>query len=533
MALMNNKAQNKNYSILALIVAGIALIATVLLAITRVLVGMQVFTVANVDNLNQAIYLSIGVIILGLAIYAIMEPDRVRRTFTGRQARYGSNAVIMIIAFLLIFIFGTGIVLANPITIADLTEDNTNTLSPELLTAVKSLPGKVTATGFFARSSTDNADQLLSNIKSNSNGKFDYRFVNPDLDPQAAISAGITGDGKILLQMGEHKTIVDFASEDEILKGFLQLLNPESSAIYFLTGHGEHDVQQSSDSSLTRAFSNLESKNYTVKPLNLLVDNKIPDDARVIVVAGPMKPVSEEEVNLLKDFLDKGGALIVMEDPTPVTQFGDAKDPLAAMLVQDWGIGFNNDVIIDLQSTEPTFAVSMIPYGSHAITTGMNNIVSIYPFSRSLNIANSPEGVTITPLVTTGQNSWGETDFDSLTQNAQVRLDDDEAVGPLTLAVAAENSKTNGRVVVFGNSTFAVDQMIDAYGNGSMLVNSVDWSAEKENLVNITPKNTTERTFNVPSQLHWILILMSSIFIIPGLVVLGGVSTWLARRRQG
>jgi ABC-type uncharacterized transport system involved in gliding motility auxiliary subunit len=222
-----------------------------------------------------------------------------------------------------------------------------------------------------------------------------------------------------------------------------------------------------------------------------------------------------------------------MEDPTPVTQFGEENDSLADMLDEDWGIGFNNDVIIDLQSTEPTFAVSMIPYGSHAITTGMNNIVSIYPFSRSLNTTNSLEGVTITPLVTTGQNSWGETDFDSLTQNAQVRLDDDESVGPLTLAVAAENSTTNGRLVVFGNSTFAVDQMIDAYGNGSMLVNSVDWSAEKENLVNITPKNTTERTFNVPSQLHWILILLSSIFIIPGLVVLGGVSAWLARRRQG
>jgi ABC-type uncharacterized transport system involved in gliding motility auxiliary subunit len=200
-----------------------------------------------------------------------------------------------------------------------------------------------------------------------------------------------------------------------------------------------------------------------------------------------------------------------MEDPTPVTQFGEENDSLADMLDEDWGIGFNNDVIIDLQSTEPTFAVSMIPYGSHAITTGMNNIVSIYPFSRSLNTTNSLEGVTITPLVTTGQNSWGETDFDSLTQNAQVRLDDDESVGPLTLAVAAENSTTNG----------------------SMLVNSVDWSAEKENLVNITPKNTTERTFNVPSQLHWILILLSSIFIIPGLVVLGGVSAWLARRRQG
>ena len=530
---MSNKAQSKNYSYLALVVALIALIATVLLGITRGLVSMQIFTVANVDNLNRAIILSIGVIILGLATYAILEPDRVRRTFTGRQARYGSNAIVMIVAFLFILIFGTGIVLANPVTIADLTEDNSNTLSPEMLAALKSLPEKVTATGFFAQNSIESAEKLLSNLKSNSNGKFDYKFINPDQDPQAALNAGVTGDGKILLQMGDHKTIVAFASEDEMLKGFLQLLNPESSAIYFLAGHGERDTQQSGETSMTQAVSSLESKNYTVKPLNLLVDNAIPEDAHVIVVAGPQKPVSDNEVKLIKEFLGKGGALIVMEDPTPLTKVGDTSDPLESMLAQDWGITFDNDVVIDLRSTEPTFAVSVIPYGSHPITQGMNNIVSIYPFARSLSASNSVEGIEITPLVTTAQNSWGETDFASLTQGGQVGLNDNETVGPLTLVMAAENTATKGRVVVFGTSAFAVDQMFTAYGNGDMFVNSVDWTAEKENLANMTPKNTTERTFNVPSQIHWILILLSSIFVIPGLVLLGGISTWLARRRQG
>jgi ABC-type uncharacterized transport system involved in gliding motility auxiliary subunit len=532
-ALMSNKTQSRNYSFIALIVAGLAVIAAILLGITRGLVGMQVFTVAKVDNLNRAILVSLGVIILGLAIYAFLEPDRVRRALTGRQARYGSNAFIMSLAFLGILIVSNVLAFQNPVNVADLTQDKTNTLSPQLLKAVKQLPAKVTATGFFAQSSKDDATKLLSNIKSNSNGNFDYKFVNPDQDPQAAIAAGITGDGKILLQMGEHKTIAASATEDEILKGLLRLLNPASSAIYFLTGHGERDIQQSGQSSMTRALSTLESKNYVVKPLNLLVDNKIPDDARVIVIAGPVKPISDDEVKLLKDFLGKGGALIVMEDPTPLTKLGEASDPLENMLAQDWGISFDNDVVIDLRSTEPTFSVSLIPYGSHPITQGMNNIVSVYPFSRSINFSNSKEGLTITPLVTTGPNSWGETDFASLTQGGQVALNDNEKVGPLTLAVAGENTATKGRMVVFGTSAFAVDQMFDTLGNGDMFVNSIDWTAEQENIVSITPKNTTTRSFNPPSQIHWILILLSSIFIIPGLIVLGGVSTWLARRRQG
>jgi ABC-type uncharacterized transport system involved in gliding motility auxiliary subunit len=99
--------------------------------------------------------------------------------------------------------------------------------------------------------------------------------------------------------------------------------------------------------------------------------------------------------------------------------------------------------------------------------------------------------------------------------------------------VAGENNTSGGRVVVFGTSNLAVDPMFDVLGNGDMFVNSVDWSAEQEDLASITPRQTTERIFNAPSQIHWILILLSSIFIIPGLVLVAGISTWLARRRQG
>jgi ABC-type uncharacterized transport system involved in gliding motility auxiliary subunit len=88
-------------------------------------------------------------------------------------------------------------------------------------------------------------------------------------------------------------------------------------------------------------------------------------------------------------------------------------------------------------------------------------------------------------------------------------------------------------VVVFGTSNIAVDQIFDSYGNSDMFVNSVDWAIEQENLASITPKTPTERTFRIPGQFQWIAILLSSVFIIPGLVVLAGVSTWLSRRRKG
>ncbi|MGZ9226484.1 MAG: DUF7088 domain-containing protein, partial [Anaerolineales bacterium] len=222
----NNKSQpaRRTYTFVALIIAAVACIATFFIAMVRGLASMQVITVANIDNLNRYLLISTGVILLALALYAVLEPDRISRFISGRQARYGSNALIMIIAFIGILIVGNVLAYQNPVTLADLTEDKVNTLAPELVAALEKLPEKIIATGFFSQNmSTETADQLLSNIKANSNGKFDYEFINPDRDPQAARNAGVTGDGKVLLQMGERKEIAAFASEPEILKATLRL----------------------------------------------------------------------------------------------------------------------------------------------------------------------------------------------------------------------------------------------------------------------------------------------------------------------
>jgi ABC-type uncharacterized transport system involved in gliding motility auxiliary subunit len=537
MALMNekkNSSAGRSFSIIALIVALLACIATFFLGIMRGLLSMQMFTGLEAATLNQYLLVSAGLIIIGIAVYAILEPDRVRRFLTGRQARYGSNALVMSIAFLGILIVGNVLAYQNPVPIADLTEDEANTLSPEMASALSTLPGEVTAVGFFSQtSSTEAAEKLLSNIKANSNGKFDYEFVDPNRNPQLAMEAGITGDGKIQLKMGDRQEIVAFASETEILKGLLRLLNPGNNVVYFLTGHGERDIDQPSDASMTRAKATLESKNYTVKTLNLLAENQIPEDASVIVIAGPIKPVSEDEVNLVKEYLANGGSLMVMEDPTALTEFGDTADPLAEMLAQDWGITFNDDIVIDLNSPQPTTAVAAYYDTYHPVTVNMNRLAAYFPFTRSLNMSGTVDGATLTPLVQTNERSWGETDTDTLTAGGQVGLDPDEVSGPLTLAIAAENTTSGGRVVVFGTSNLAVDQIFDGYGNGDMFVNSVDWAAEQEELASITPKTPTERTFNIPGQFQWLAILLGSVVVIPGLVILAGISSWLTRRRQG
>jgi ABC-type uncharacterized transport system involved in gliding motility auxiliary subunit len=530
----NKKTPAAKYAFIGLILALLACVSTGLIGAAKGMIAAKMFTLESnyTDGLNLALQISAALLVVGLAAYAIMAPDTVRRFLTGRQARYGSNSLILTLAFVGIIVVVNYIVFENPKS-WDMTEDKSNTLAPETLQALATLPDKVSATAFYTASlNSASADELLLKFKTNSGGKFDYYFVNPDLDPVAAREAGITGDGKIMLQMGDRKEIASFASETELTRTLIRLISPEARVVYFLEGHGEPSLDSSGQLNFATAKETLESKNYTVNTLNLFSVKNIPEDALAVIVAGPMKPLANSEVDLLKKYVDAGGSLVVMEDPTLLTEFGDSADPLAEYLTKDWGIVLDNDVVIDLVNTQNPLQAVSSQVGQHPITQNLTqNYIVILPQARSLSISAQVENVTQTPILLTTEQSWGETELVAGTQ-PEFNPEKDIA-GPLNLAIAGENSVTKGRVVVFGNSLFATNDGFDAYGNGNMFINSVDWAAEQEDLLNITPREQTMRTMNPITNLSFIIMIITTVLVLPGLVVFAGVSSWLARRKRG
>lgn len=530
----NSQKKNspKKFAVVGLWTSGIALLATLLLLIVKLLAVAKIYTLPNAQAFNWALGVSAALIVLGLAFFALLDPQRVRELLTGRQARYGSNAAIMLLAFVGILLVINILVFQNPGKPMDFTEDKQNSLAAETLDTLKALPASVQATAFYtSQTPSDIARKLLENYKNHSNGKFDYTFIDPDQNPLAARQAGITGDGKIYLQMGDHHEIVALASEQDITSALVRLMNPGQRTIYFLTGHGERDIQNAANTAYTTAKSALEAKNYTVQPLNLIAQNKIPDNATVIVIAGPPQPISAVEQTLLQDYVSKGGALVVMEEPTPLTQFGNSPDPLAVYLAANWGIAFDNDIVIDTNTNPPNFAVAAT-YGNHPITEKLQGLVSFYPNARSLTItSNMPNQPTA--LVATVNSAWGETDFTSLA-NGQVAFNPGVDIpGPLTLAVATADTTAGSHLVVFGDADFASNVYFSQYANGDMFINAIDWAAGQEQLINLNTPTAISRTLALPSSFWLLIMAISFLFILPGLVIAGGVISWLIRRSRG
>ncbi len=498
---------------------------------------------------DTSVRVALAVGVLGFALAAMFDPAAVLRWAQGRQARYGGNVVVMTIALGGILVILNYLVINGPIPPEwkrqDFTQDQANTLSPETLAAIKALPAPVKAIGFFsssAGSQKESAKRLLDQYQLTAGGgKFTYEFHDPLGEPSLAKTYGVTQDASVIIIMGQDKQQPAFVSENEITGALIRLSHPTSSAVYFLTGHGERSVTATDINGVSSNADLLKKQNYDVRSLSLQVTGTVPSDARVLVIAGPLKPLTANEVKAVGDYLNGGGALVAMLDPAVQTQSDVSQtDPLVDYLTSAWGLVLEQDVIVDLnnsyfdgQTRQPLFPLNG-SYGTSPITSRLQNVATGFPVARSVKVFGTAQNfpdITYTPLVMTDSRAWGEMNMQSLLDNT-VKQDANDVPGPMNLGVSMTNSKTKARVVVYGDSDFSSNQFINAGANSLLFLNSVSWAALEESLINLTPKVPTTRTLNIVGSFTMNLIFLITVVVLPGAVVVLGVVMWFLRRRH-
>ena len=125
----------------------------------------------------------------------------------------------------------------------------------------------------------------------------------------------------------------------------------------------------------------LSDKNYTASPLNLADNSQVPEDAAVLIVAGPKRGLFEAEVKALQDYLNRGGNLLLMIDPNT--------DPKLDSLLQEWGVRLDNRLAVDVSGDGVGLgpaAPIVTDYGQHPITKDFGNGISFYRLARPLEI---------------------------------------------------------------------------------------------------------------------------------------------------
>ncbi len=449
-----------------------------------------------------------------------------------RAARYSFNVTLMILTFLGILILVEAISYRHRFKF-DLTKNKLFTLSPQTVKVLKSLKDEVEAIAFFREEERGrNYLKSLFELYSYHSPKFKYRFVDPDRKPAIARKYGIKEYGTVLLLSGNNKEILYKWDEEKITNGIIKVTRKEKKRVYFLTGHGENDINDISEKGFSKVRDALENEGYEVKEILLVREKGIPKDASVLIINGPKKDLLKEEIEKIREYIDKGGKTLFLVDP--------GSYPNIEGLLKDYGIILGKDIIVDKMSQllGADFRTPVISkYNeTHPITKDFN-IICFFPLCRSVSLkAETREGIKSEILARTGEGSWAETDLRLLDKGKAVFEKGKDKKGPVGVMAISDieikKSKKKGRVVVFGDSDFISNTYLDLSGNRDLFLNALSYLAEEENLISIRPKKSEDIPLSLTSRQGNTLFLIT-VIIIPASVVILGVAVFIRRRYIG
>lgn len=296
-----------------------------------------------------------------------------------------------------------------------------------------------------------------------------------------------------------------FDGEGQLTKAIDYVSNENNKLIYTISGHGESD--------LGKNISKLISKsNFNVKSVNLLVDNGIPDDCDMLICNQPTKDLADDELKLLREYMENGGKMtVVLADTTTETPNFDA-------LMADYGISKVNGYIADTERYYGQNVYQIFPNYSSGDITGKFGPEEYTLLFGSLGLkVEKTDGVTVDEFLTTSN------------KGAAVVGENDYTEGKYTLAAAA--TKDESRFTVFGSASIIDDDFTSYYKNLmdlQVFMNSI--TANFDDVSNISIDSISlQTTYNTIANGSGIGAIF--IGIIPVALLILGFLRWFGRRK--
>ncbi len=471
---------------------------------------------------------------VGLALVAaalVLARRQVGRAMGTRSFRLGlgAGAAVVAVAALVVFL---GALAGRHHLRWDLSQGQKLSLAPQTIKVLEELDQPIKVYAFFKEGQAGRQQvKDLLDLYAYHDRQFTYRFVDADNEPALAKRFNVKSHGQLVLVTKDKEEKVNLPDEQKLTNALIRITRTGKKTIYFLSGHGERDLKGIGKQDFSELKKTLENQNYEVKTLLLATREKVPDDAVAVIVAAPVKALLDQEKERLAKYLEKGGGVLMMLEP-------DTRPGLTAWL-KKWGVVLGDNMVLDINAifygAGPTVPVA-VSYGSHQVVTPLENIICFFPIARSVSLAPKlPPGVTGVELVSTGPKSWAEVDYHKLDEKPEFNEGRDLS-GPVSLGVVVELPRPpkkpdgpdtlppRGRLIVFGDADFANNANLELAGNRDLVLNSVSFLAQEEDLISITPKQEANQPLLIqPFQarvVFWLpVVVLPLIFVVIGVVV--------------
>jgi ABC-type uncharacterized transport system involved in gliding motility auxiliary subunit len=344
------------------------------------------------------------------------------------------------------------------------------------------------------------------------------------VDGNALVQYTMQRTGNRQVQEYERKPVA-FYGEKAFTVALLTVANPKPLKACFLAGHEEHDPGSSHETQGYAKFEELLRQNCILTlPLSLTGTNTVPDDCNLLIVAGPLRPIPDAELEKIDQYLTQGGRLLAL-----FNSYSTPRQCGLENVLSKWGLEVSTPAVEDRANTVSGHDIKVSRFGAHPVVQPLSQ--SPYPSALHLWMPRAVARCTAAVQGVEVQELARSSEASSLAGSAG------GSVGSLPLIAAVEKGAVKGvltgrttRIVVAGDSFFLGNQLIESASNAEFAAYAINWLLDRSQLLHgLGPKPVTEfRLVLSASQmrlLRWLLLGG-----LPGAILLFGGLVWLRRR---
>lgn len=416
---------------------------------------------------------------------------------------------------------------------------------------LKELDHKVTLTVLAVKDETDDRITTFLSKYAGLSKNVSVKWIDPVLHPSALTENNAEKDTIVVKckDTGKSTTVAfsdiivqdmssyyytgnasesEFDGEGQLTSAINYVISDASQTVYRTSGHGE--------STFPTTISDLMKKNnYNVEELNLVMNTEIPDDCDLLMMYAPTNDLSQEEADVMKNYLKSGGKVMLILGDTTSEQL-----PNLMGILSDYGMKEADGYIADPKRCYQGNAYYLFPQLS--VSGDMANGIS----SQMVLLVNT-HGLELSDPA---RDTISVNAFMSTTNNAYAVTEDAQTEGSYTLgAVATESiSKDDGddaedenstddsetlesRLTVISSASMIDSQITDAFTtleNTTLFMNAVTANFDGVKNISIEPKSLSVEYNTVQ---HSGLLSLLVIFGVPIVLLIGGFSVWYRRRK--
>lgn len=311
-------------------------------------------------------------------------------------------------------------------------------------------------------------------------------------------------------------------AEQRITAALSSIEGGRQTRAYFVTGHGEMDVNEE-----YYLADTLESDGYRVDTYHLIYNETklMPEDC--LLFLSPLTDLTDEEYQVMQTFVESGGRAVYLINPLA----GDL--PNFNKLFARCGLKLEDDLVVEPDSENYLNSQIMIrPQMDEAhpalASVTESGVGLVLPRCRGI-LYTEQEGVKKEPFLYSSDKSYGK--VNPYTETLEKEEGDTD--GPFILGASSVTEKAGDRMILLGNSDF-ISTIDNAKfeGNIALFMDSVAWVSEKPESVVIKPKSLVSAPLKIQNTATGYRLMFLVIVAMPAVLLIYGTFVWRRRLRQ-